>query len=270
MTEKEIVRQSDCSYSYRPYRIEREWIHAGLPCVVVQTREGFHRCGYVFVPAGHPADGKDYGDVDVDVHGGLTFGEPGKDGRGTWFGFDCAHFGDALVNPDPTGIVSEEYKNVRRIHLEVAARFEQSLEDEHYWTQEEVEQETERLADQLAAMMGECVDLVGRRKGMLEFRNIFKWERWCVYLLVAFLATVWASVYAYGLMNKPSTWQWLAGALTVLVLAASWCTFVLWSLVFWVKKNAESKEKKDGTKSGSDSGSSGVADGGGVRDVRMQ
>lgn len=60
-----------------------------------------HRCGYVRVPKGHPWHGKDYNDIEVSVHGGLTFAEKdmpcGKGGAddGYWVGFDCAHFRDA-------------------------------------------------------------------------------------------------------------------------------------------------------------------------------
>lgn len=63
------------------------------------------------VPAEHPAHGKDYNDVAVDVHGGLTFGngcdesaeeghgichipEPGRPDNVWWLGFDCAHYMD--------------------------------------------------------------------------------------------------------------------------------------------------------------------------------
>jgi len=47
-----------------------------------------HLCGYIYLPESHPDYGKTYHDLDVDVHGGLTFSEDGK------FGFDCAHAGD--------------------------------------------------------------------------------------------------------------------------------------------------------------------------------
>jgi hypothetical protein len=142
----------------KPYKVEREWEHLGLQCAVVLTRPGFHRCGYVRVPPGHPSHGKDYNEVEVDVHGGLTFGqiEPcdtHKDGIGYWLGFDCAHHGDSMLNPDPTGIESKEYKAVREIHVKTSKEFGTDPWNEHYWTQEEVERETERLAEQLAAMV---------------------------------------------------------------------------------------------------------------------
>jgi hypothetical protein len=76
---------------------EYEW-------AVTSNGMGF-RCGYIRVPAGHPWHGKDELDIDANVHGGLTFsaadmhcGREGAAEDGFWFGFDCAHYGDA---PDP-------------------------------------------------------------------------------------------------------------------------------------------------------------------------
>lgn len=45
-------------------------------------------------------------DVAFDVHGGLTYSGPGSDGypvpsEGWWFGFDCAHAGDAPIDHLP-------------------------------------------------------------------------------------------------------------------------------------------------------------------------
>lgn len=58
------------------------------------------RCGYCAVPSSHPAFGKDYIDVNIDVHGGLTYGRdrcPMRAADGLWwFGFDCAHSYDTI------------------------------------------------------------------------------------------------------------------------------------------------------------------------------
>lgn len=55
-------------------------------------------CGYVFVPEDHPKHGTSL-ENDIFVHGGITFCDttlPGypEQPKGTWIGFDCAHFGD--------------------------------------------------------------------------------------------------------------------------------------------------------------------------------
>lgn len=67
--------------------------------------------GYVVLPKGHKYHGKHYDDIDVDIHGGLTFSEEvneeilehwgsllTKEDIGCWIiGFDCAHYGDNLI-----------------------------------------------------------------------------------------------------------------------------------------------------------------------------
>ncbi len=55
--------------------------------------------GYVRIPEGHPYYEKNYDDIPVDVHGGLTVSdhifENGKHfSDGYWVGFDTAHYGD--------------------------------------------------------------------------------------------------------------------------------------------------------------------------------
>lgn len=127
---------------------EREWEHAGLLCAVVKQDTFSHRCGYVRVPPTHKYFDKDYNEVDVSVHGGLTFAalEPcveHKDGQGYWFGFDCAHAGDAHYDLS----VREVPKELERLFA-IEREFSQG---DHFWTLDEVVEETNRLAEQLAA-----------------------------------------------------------------------------------------------------------------------
>ncbi len=83
-------------------KIEKQWTTAaGYEAEVLAMPMG-HRCGYVTVPDGHPCAGKYYDELDVDVHGGLTFGNGAK------FGFDCAHSYDAK---DPE-LMSDEYRKI--------------------------------------------------------------------------------------------------------------------------------------------------------------
>ena len=83
-------------------KIEKQWTTAaGYEAEVLAMPMG-HRCGYVTVPDGHPCEGKDYDELDVEVHGGLTYGNGAK------FGFDCAHFYDAK---DPE-LMSDEYRKI--------------------------------------------------------------------------------------------------------------------------------------------------------------
>lgn len=83
--------------------------------------------GYVIIPENHHLHGKHYGDIDVDVHGGLTFSELvdaemvekwelDKEDEGKWcVGFDTAHYSDNLSK----------------------------------WSKEKVQEEAERLKEQL-------------------------------------------------------------------------------------------------------------------------
>jgi hypothetical protein len=83
-------------------KIEKQWTTAaGYEAEVLATPMG-HRCGYVTVPEGHPCAGKDYNELDVEVHGGLTYALDNQ------FGFDCAHLYDAK---DPA-LMSKEYRKI--------------------------------------------------------------------------------------------------------------------------------------------------------------
>ena len=101
-----------------PWRREPDkvqWIDPAtdLDCLAVRNHMGAW-CGYVGVPPEHPWHGKGYDDVDVDVHGGLTFAEtcqdefgdpawgvchvpaPGRPANVWWLGFDTAHAWDLV------------------------------------------------------------------------------------------------------------------------------------------------------------------------------
>jgi hypothetical protein len=66
----------------------------GLPCFIKRHEDFKTLNGYVGVPEINQYYEKDYNDLDVDVHGGLTFANGGVHkifGYYWWFGFDCAH-----------------------------------------------------------------------------------------------------------------------------------------------------------------------------------
>ena len=79
--------------------------------------------GYVIIPKGHPLHGKGYDDIDVSVHGGLTFSGPVNEldnsKEGGWFeikpkdkdgwviGFDTAHYGDNKMNWSKERVLKE-------------------------------------------------------------------------------------------------------------------------------------------------------------------
>ncbi len=87
--------------------VSREWppsdssfieddVHQGLRYIVLQGP--FAVCGYVRVPPGHPDAAKEYDDIGVDVHGGLTFRCLDNEGF-HWYGWDNGHYGEACEDP---------------------------------------------------------------------------------------------------------------------------------------------------------------------------
>jgi hypothetical protein len=129
-----------------------DFVHAGFACLANRRGDQLgHWCGYVGVPREHPAYGKSYNDVDVEVHGGLNYahecaGEichvpaPGMPDDVWWLGFDCAHAGDLAPGLRAT---------LRRLDIpDIESPF---IRDE-YRDVAYVRREIEQLAEQLAAM----------------------------------------------------------------------------------------------------------------------
>lgn len=112
----------------KPTEKEKEWECCGFKCRVMFVRQS-HRCGYVRIPKGHVTFDKIYTELPIDVHGGLTYEKiEEEDENFKWFGFDCAHAGDKLLIVPP-------------------------LEDnEHFWTLEDVVEETEKMAKQFSEL----------------------------------------------------------------------------------------------------------------------
>lgn len=155
--------------------LKRDWITAaGYRAVVLKVRG--HNNGYVAIPESHPLFGVDYSspatcltfpadepigkrgvvqlffssgeprpDVVFNVHGGLTYASDRlsqvpvlEDEKLWWYGFDCAHYGDAN---------SPEYLEAQRVLYPDMPFMWQA--DGVYRTEEYVVAECESLADQL-------------------------------------------------------------------------------------------------------------------------
>ena len=58
---------------------------------------GGWRCGYVVIPKSHLYYGKDYTELDIDCHGGLTFSGNINENitKNYCIGFDCIHYMDS-------------------------------------------------------------------------------------------------------------------------------------------------------------------------------
>lgn len=151
----------DGPWQTEPDRVE--WTHAGLPCLAVRSELGGHWCGYAAVPPGHPLHETSYDVIDVDVHGGLTYAdacqgrichvpEPGEPDDVWWFGFDCLHAGDfgpamhARTRDFGPPFSSDPYD-----HAKAIAANDWTIDV--YRTLDYVQAETNRLADQLAALV---------------------------------------------------------------------------------------------------------------------
>jgi len=81
--------------------------------------------GYVVLPKGHKYHGKDYDDINVDVHGGLTFSDAANElndwpeiiaeDKGGWvIGFDTAHLDDDLNKWPDAESVMKETENLKK------------------------------------------------------------------------------------------------------------------------------------------------------------
>jgi hypothetical protein len=67
-----------------------EFEYRGYECSASRTPTLQSWVGYVQLPSTHPDFGKHYSNIDVDVHGELTYSREGK------IGFDCAHAYDIV------------------------------------------------------------------------------------------------------------------------------------------------------------------------------
>jgi hypothetical protein len=76
--------------------------------------------GYVRIAEGHKYHGNTYDDIDVSVHGGLTFSEHitnnDKWSDGFWVGFDTAHSGDNLQKWPVDRVLEETMSLFKQIY----------------------------------------------------------------------------------------------------------------------------------------------------------
>lgn len=107
-------------------------IYKGFEFMVMSY--GYHPCAYVKIPVGHQLYGKDYNDIDIDCHGGLTFAssllpDMDSDKSNYWIGWDYAHCYDYAGCMETMG----ETPNVKR------------------WTTEEIIEECESVINQITS-----------------------------------------------------------------------------------------------------------------------
>ena len=93
------------------------WVdeETNLPCKINRASHSGALCGYVGIPKVHKLYKVEYYNIEVEVHGGLTYGRLGtaKDAieEYCWIGFDCAHSCDLLPKCDFTHCSEHTYRN---------------------------------------------------------------------------------------------------------------------------------------------------------------
>lgn len=107
---------------FNPDYILSSGTHENFDWAVLHNGMGY-RCGYVRVPSGHPWEGKDYNEIDANVHGGLTYGDRDKDGS-WWIGFDCGHYCDAR---DPSLSMPKPIRALTKATLDIGVIRDQAF-----------------------------------------------------------------------------------------------------------------------------------------------
>lgn len=133
-------------FAVRPWENEpdhAEWIQepSGYKCRIRRNEGTGTLCGYVGIPKEHRFWGVNYeesdgelNEIEVDVHGGLTYSAEGDDGY-WYFGFDTSHtedFAPKIVEL----LLSTNYEfkdNGLRFHNCMNYRTWEYVEDQIYW-----------------------------------------------------------------------------------------------------------------------------------------
>lgn len=106
-----------------------------------------HLCGYVCIPATHPLHNVQHDDIDVSVHGGLTFSNYDDDTNEYWIGFDCAHSDDLI--PSKRALISSLMPYLMDSFRGSFPHVTNYIRDRTYKNIDFVQQEVIRLTDQL-------------------------------------------------------------------------------------------------------------------------
>ena len=97
---------------------------------------GTHPTAYIEIPRTNKLFGKDYDDIDIGVHGGLTYADDHLQDikKDTWFiGLDYAHFGDYFGFDSLFRVMNENNKKwtTEEIFDDVVNAIEQIIEGEY-------------------------------------------------------------------------------------------------------------------------------------------
>lgn len=105
----------------------KEIFYKGYKGLIIQHPSVGHLCGYVVIPEGHYLYEKHYDDIDLDVHGGLTYSGTNLALEDDFcIGFDCAHAGDWTPL---LGIDDDIYKDISFVEKEIKHMIDQIEEN---------------------------------------------------------------------------------------------------------------------------------------------
>lgn len=136
---------------------ESRFEYKGFSCVVLFMPMGY-RCGYVGLPKGNKYYEKDYDDIPVSCHWGLTYSENHlfwQDDKDIWWiGFHCGHLCDGMDKETFEKYYMDELKS-KAVDTERASVISAYMMFELYSeypvrTQEYVECECRKIVDQIA------------------------------------------------------------------------------------------------------------------------
>ena len=124
---------------------EDSFEYNGYRCRIQRADTTGSLCGYVALPKDHEFSKIDYMDIDIEAHGGITYGQ--EDDQGVyWIGFDCAHWGDY----SPKHAIIEKLSN--RL-FDLQSKYPHCLQERDkgstYKNIEFVRNECRRIVDQL-------------------------------------------------------------------------------------------------------------------------
>lgn len=123
---------------YKKYKIEKDFYYKNYRCLIIAQDSGF-RCGYIKIPKNNILYNKKYQNIDINIHGGLTYssfnykGYPIKTKNKTyWIGFDC-HHADDLYDLNLINSNSELYDIAKNLN-DIMTTFNSSatLKDKNY------------------------------------------------------------------------------------------------------------------------------------------
>lgn len=128
MNSEDVIKILEKEPFFRMYECNK------FTCVIARHSSLFHYCGYVALPKGHKFYGKEGEEIDIEVHGGISYSDYGlKHLIGSvffdywWIGFDCGHFGDLLPNIHMPLLNGSEYRDFEFVKNEIQKMCDQLI-----------------------------------------------------------------------------------------------------------------------------------------------